>query len=54
MPMMDEFGWTGITQIFIFIEMQKGTILSSFYWTYTAFQIPGGAIPTKFGGVYHF
>lgn len=52
--MGDEFGWSGITQIFMLIEMYKGTIQSSFFWSYAFMQFITGAFATKYGGVYHF
>jgi ACS family D-galactonate transporter-like MFS transporter len=39
-PIMKEFGLT---------PAQMGLLLSSFFWTYATFQVPGGALLDKFG-----
>lgn len=40
--------------IFIKIEVEKGNVLSSFFWGYICFQFGAGVFSTTFGAVYLF
>eukprot|EP01062_Namystynia_karyoxenos_P015700 TRINITY_DN15715_c0_g1_i1.p1 TRINITY_DN15715_c0_g1~~TRINITY_DN15715_c0_g1_i1.p1 ORF type:complete len:555 (+),score=155.36 TRINITY_DN15715_c0_g1_i1:82-1665(+) len=40
-PMQDHFGWT---------NSQQGLVLSSFFWGYVVFQVPGGLLAARYGG----
>ncbi len=40
-PMAHELGWSAL---------DRGLVSSSFFWGYTATQLPGGYIATKIGG----
>jgi MFS family permease len=40
-PMQYQYGWS---------EATKGLVLSSFFWGYVPFQIPGGILASKYGG----
>eukprot|EP01061_Rhynchopus_euleeides_P001435 TRINITY_DN11013_c0_g2_i3.p1 TRINITY_DN11013_c0_g2~~TRINITY_DN11013_c0_g2_i3.p1 ORF type:complete len:531 (+),score=183.03 TRINITY_DN11013_c0_g2_i3:48-1595(+) len=40
-PMQKEYGWSNATQ---------GIVLSSFFWGYILFQIPGALLSAKYGG----
>ena len=40
-PMARELGWSAL---------DRGLVSSSFFWGYTATQLPGGYIATKIGG----
>lgn len=47
----EEYGWSG--NFFIFIEEEKGTVLSSYFWGYILPQVPASMIAIRFGGKYY-